>query len=87
MKDENAELIEMMGPAAASSIGYEPRETEKEKRESKKRRQEFRDAHAPASALRVRSAREAMSGVDVDERTTPSARSGVHPSLSRRGAG
>jgi KaiC/GvpD/RAD55 family RecA-like ATPase len=54
------ELREMMGPAAASSIGYVPRETEKQKRDGDKRRREVRDSRTPRSALRARSALEAM---------------------------
>lgn len=64
------ELRELIGPAACSSIGFDPRrETAKQKRESEKRRRELFDEHAPKSGLVVRSAREAM----AEESDQPSA--------------
>jgi hypothetical protein len=59
---DERELIEAMGAAAASSAGYVPREKESERKRGDKRRREFRDKHAARTALKVRSAAEAMAG-------------------------
>jgi hypothetical protein len=71
------ELRELMGPAAASCIGYE-RNTEKEDREWKKRRHALVDEHAAKSALSVKLAREAMAASP----TTSSPEAGATPPLA-----
>jgi archaellum biogenesis ATPase FlaH len=69
------ELRDLMGPAAASCIGRE-RDTEKEDREWKKRRDAIVDEHTAKSALSVKPARDAMSDAAS---TTPALPPPRHP--------